>query len=66
MIHFDFILDDIDAENLFAALQHEIQDINVNIMDELAEQNRPDYIEWYRERIKYINDLITKLNHTRI
>jgi hypothetical protein len=66
MIHFDFVVDDIDAETLFSALQHEIQDLNMNICDEMADKNRPQYIEWYRTRISYINELMTKLTHTRI
>jgi hypothetical protein len=66
MIHFDFTLDDIDAENLFGALQHEIQNIHMNIGDEMAAENRPEYISWYRERIKYIEELMQKLTHTRI
>ena len=32
----------------------------------MAEQNRIEYIDWYRNRIVYINQLREKLTNTRI
>lgn len=66
MIQFNFTLDEIDTDNLFGCLQSEIVDMNERIMDEMCEQNRVEYINYYRNRISYIQELMQKMHHTPI
>lgn len=66
MIQFNFTLDEIDTHNLFGCLQSEIVDMNERIMDEMCEQNRVEYINYYRNRISYIQELMQKMHHTPI
>lgn len=63
---FDFTLDAIDVENLFDLFTQEISTMNMHIMDEMAEANRPEYISWYKQRIEYMNELLQKLTNTPI
>lgn len=66
MIQFNFTLDDIDTDNLFGCLQSEIVDMQERIMDEMSEQNRIEFINYYRNRILYIQELMQKMHHTNV
>lgn len=74
-IHFDFTVSAVDAENIFHALQSEICTMHENILDrmeELAEgSENPEYakdgqIDWFKRRIKYIEDLKLKMSNTAV
>lgn len=65
MVHFDFKLDDVDAENLFFMINESSNRLNVRILDEMAGDNNPAKIQHYREIIEYNNELKSKMTNTR-
>ena len=65
MVKFEFELSDIDAENLFGCITCEINDCNEKIMNNIEMKNRFG-VEWYKNRIEYLQHLKTKLTNTRI
>ena len=66
MTHFNFIISDIDAENLFGALSTEISIIQDSITDEISKKNRQTYINAYKDRLKYIEKLIKKMKNKKV
>jgi hypothetical protein len=67
MIHFDFVVDDIDAENIMGCFQTEINKCNDGIMETYAEIGYcPKAVEVYKSRIRYLKELITKMHNSRV
>ncbi len=66
MIHFDFTIEDADAENLFYLFQHRINSNNEIIMDELCKKDKCDneYIERLENDSKYWEQLKEKCENT--
>lgn len=64
LYHFDFTVDIHDVDTIFTCLQQEIVHMMELKIDEKSGENRQSYIDWYDERIKYIEELKTKLTHT--
>lgn len=62
MIHFDFIVDDAEAEAIFGALQDEI----VKCMAAKIETNLPSYDAWYDSRIKFLKELKGKMTNSKV
>jgi hypothetical protein len=66
MIHFDFIVDDREAETVMHLIHDEISVCNMEIMDCMSEGNREADILYYRNRIKYIENLLEKMSNSRV
>ena len=66
MVHFDFIVDDIDAENIMFSMMDAETQILTLLCRERSEENRPSYIEWYEGRIAYLRELQSKMKNTRV
>jgi hypothetical protein len=64
MIHFDFIVDDFEAESIFDAIQAEIVQCHVRLLDEKPQW--PEQIEWFEARIKFLEDLKKKMTNSRV
>lgn len=74
MIHFDFIVDDIDAENIFSCISDRISDMHQNILknstlknislDEKIKNKCEAEIKWYYSHINYLNKLKEKMKNT--
>ena len=72
-IKFEFILNDMEAENLFQWLQESVCKCHDSILDEMVKQgvegeDREAYIKWYRSHIKYIEAVKARMleKQTRI
>lgn len=76
-IHFDFWLNDIDAETLYGCIRREISECHEDLVALHAkrlpiiypgatEEDLQAYIDWYNGRINYLKELIKKLKHVRI
>jgi len=69
-VHFDFILDDNEAESLMYAMQRIIANDNELILDMMASEHPDDYkeasIKCIREHIEYIKSIMEKMHNTRI
>ena len=59
MIHFDFVVDDVDAENILDAIY---QMEWVPITKELPESHKA----WWESHAKYCGELLLKMKHTKI
>tara|TARA_Y100000034_G_C6902563_1_gene417792 strand:- start:1863 stop:2069 length:207 start_codon:yes stop_codon:yes gene_type:complete len=66
MIHFDFVMDDIDAENLMAIVSKEVGSLYVLIVKEMAGENRYSMIKAYQDHIKDTNRLISLMKNSRV
>lgn len=66
MIHFDFIVEDVDAETIFNCVYNEIPNCHVHIMDLMIEGNKEVEIEHYRRRIKYIEELLSMMHNSKV
>lgn len=66
MVKFEFILTDHEAESLMSAVQSQIVQLHVNILDEMADKNRKDYIKAYNDLIKYYKNIKIKMKNKRV
>ena len=58
MIHFDFIVEDEDAENIFECVNSTIRQANDR---ELYKNTTQAEAEWLRKHVKYLNSLKKKM-----
>ena len=66
MIHFDFTVSDADAENIFSMMRDRISTNNMRIIDMIGKPGQEHYVEAYRQDNQYIEDLMEKMNNTRV
>jgi uncharacterized protein YpmB len=66
MIHFDFILEDADAENLIGILRKQVTLNHVQLIKCFDKGEVPSVIDAYEKENKYIEYLISKMKNTRI
>jgi hypothetical protein len=71
MIHFDFIVEDVDAENLMWAIRESALRNDEHIMDyeartDLTQEQKDSYISWLKANREYMLGLIEKMTNTRI
>jgi hypothetical protein len=71
MIHFDFIVEDVDAENLMWAIRESALRNDEHIMDyeartDLTQEQKDSYISWLKANKAYMLGLIEKMTNTRI
>jgi hypothetical protein len=71
MVHFDFVVDDIDAENIMSCLMdaendtlEKIADLKVDIG--VSNTQRASMIKWYEGRREYLKELQGKMKNTRV
>lgn len=65
MIHFDFIVEDVDAENLMWAIRESALRNDEDIMDyevrtDLTQEQKDSYINWLKANKAYMLGLIEK------
>ena len=66
MIHFDFTVSDVDAENIFSVMRHRIVLNNMEIIELIGKTEQEHYIEAYRRDNEYIEELIQKMTNARV
>jgi hypothetical protein len=69
MIHFDFIVDDVDAENILDLMQKDIVNCNRSIIKYMSEEADPETqasIDWLNGHIEYLEELKLKMKSTRV
>jgi hypothetical protein len=71
MIHFDFIVEDVDAENLMwaireSALRNDEHIMNYEARQDLTREQKDSYISWLKANKEYMLGLIEKMTNTRI
>ncbi len=71
MIHFDFVMEDVDAENLMWAIRESALRNDEEIMDyesrgDLTKEQKESYIDWLKANKAYMLGLIEKMTNTRI
>jgi hypothetical protein len=71
MIHFDFIVEDVDAENLMWAIRESALRNDEHIMDyeartDLTQEQKDSYIDWLKANKAYMLGLIEKMTNTRV
>ena len=71
MIHFDFIVEDVDAENLMWAIRESALRNDQHIMDYearlgLTREQKDSYIDWLKANKAYMLGLIEKMTNTRV
>ena len=66
MVKFEFILTDHEAESLMSAVQSQIVQLHVNILDEMADKNRKDYIKAYNDLIEYYKNIKIKMKNKQV
>jgi hypothetical protein len=64
-IHFDFMLSDLDAENMMAFISTEKGRIDAAIIDAIADNNKP-VVEALREASIYVDEIISKMYNRRV
>jgi hypothetical protein len=71
MIHFDFTVEDIDAENIVRAVRDSALRNDEKIMDymmreDLTQEQKDSYIDWLKANKAYMLSLIEKMTNTRV
>lgn len=74
MIKFEFVLDDLDAENLVYAIRESALRNDEYIMEwqmkshkgECSKETADSYIKWHKGNKDYLLGLITKMTNVRI
>jgi hypothetical protein len=71
MIHFNFIVEDVDAENLMWAIRESALRNDEHIMDyeartDLTQEQKDSYINWLKANKAYMLGLIEKMTNTRV
>ena len=66
MIHFDFTVTDVDAENIFSMMHERISANNMRIIELIGKTGQENYIEAYRRDNEYVEELIKKMTNTRV
>jgi hypothetical protein len=71
MIHFDFIVEDVDAENLMwaireSALRNDEYIIKYMARQDMTEEQKEPYIKYFKDGKAYMLGLIEKMTNTRI
>jgi hypothetical protein len=71
MIHFNFIVEDVDAENLMwairnSALRNDEAIMNYEARQDLTREQKDSYISWLKANKEYMLGLIEKMTNTRI
>ena len=64
MIHFDFTVTDVDAENIFSMMRERINANNMRIIEMIGKTGQENYIEAYRRDNEYVEELIKKMTNT--
>ena len=63
VIHFDFIVEDADGENIFDCIRDRIESTR-ELMIEAKINNRTNEAKWLEDSIQYYEDLLDKMkNH---
>ena len=71
MIHFDFIVEDVDAENIMCALRDYALKNDEDIMDyearkDLTQEQKDSYVNCLKDNKAYMLGLIEKMTNTRV
>jgi hypothetical protein len=66
MIHFEFTVSDVDAENIFSMMRDRINANNMEIIEMIGKLGKEDYIAAYRRDNEYVEGLIKKMTNTRV
>ena len=67
MIHFDFTVSDVDAENIMEIMRDRINHNNLRIMDMMTQPGRHEQtIQAFRRDNEYVEELIKKMTNTRV
>jgi len=71
MIHFDFVVEDVDAENIVGAIRDAALRNDELIMEamartDLTEEQRDGYISWHQANKEYMLGLVEKMTNRRV
>ena len=66
MIHFDFIVNDVDAENIMGCIQTEIVNCHMKIQKCIVAEDAQKVIDAYNSRIEYLEELKTRMYNSRV
>ena len=66
MIHFDFIVSDVDAENIMGCIQTEIVNCHMKIQKCIVAEDAQKVIDAYNSRIEYLEELKTRMYNSRV
>lgn len=71
MIHFDFTVEDVDAENIMRVIRESALRNDDGIMDykarsDLTQEQKDSYINWLKANKAYMLGLIEKMTNTRV
>jgi phosphosulfolactate synthase (CoM biosynthesis protein A) len=61
LIVFDYTVDGVDSGNIFHIMRREKLDKYEDIMDELVEGKRLEFIEWHKHRQRYSDYFVKKI-----
>lgn len=64
MIHFDFTVSDVDAENIMEIMRNQITQNHCRITSLMCEIGKEHYIEAYKQDNEYVEGLIKKMTNT--
>lgn len=66
MIKFEFVVDDIDVENIMGIMWGAVCKCDIDIMNEMVGSNDPKTIQWYRDHQQYLKELMSKMKNYRV
>ena len=70
-VHFNFVVDDQDAENIFytirdAALANDVSIMDYQVKSDITDQQRECYISWHRANKAYMLELMGKMFNSSV
>lgn len=71
MIKFEFTVDDVDAQNIFFALNDAARKNDEHILEwmskpDISEEQRASYIDWHQRNKEYILGLIAQMTNWKV
>lgn len=68
MIHFDFVVSDVEAEEIMSAIHNQILNCHKGIIDSWGTGGHEDAAKraWFDARIKYLEELKKKMTNRRL
>lgn len=70
MIHFDFVVSDEEAHDIFGCISEEIANLRTEISEMRAYQSKYNYpeakIAWMKRRIEYLQNLKSKMHNSHV
>jgi hypothetical protein len=65
-VHFDFVVSDVDAENILNCMSAAITKCDEEILEMWGDKTKESYVKWFKAHKEYLLGLTMKMKNTRV